>query len=150
MNALPILDAALRISGQPTDALTCEAKRHAGLPGIRQARELAQIADGRAECRQESQLRLVVIDGGLPAPEPQVTVYDDEGIAAYRLDLAYRAQQVGLEYDGRSHLDRRRLRADRVRMNWLAVRRWRMRHFTDRDLYGQPELIVATVRDALG
>ncbi|HLL67996.1 MAG TPA: type IV toxin-antitoxin system AbiEi family antitoxin domain-containing protein [Micromonosporaceae bacterium] len=149
MDALPILDAALRVTGFPPDALHGEVARHAGLRGIRQARELATLADARSECRQESQLRLVVIDGGLPAPEPQVPVYDRAGFGVYRLDLAYRAARVGLEYDGQSHLDRVRLRADRARMNWLEAHAWRMRYFTDQDLYGSPALIVATVRATL-
>ena len=112
-------------------------------------RELIPIADPRPECHQESHLRLVIIDAGLPAPEPQVWVLDGTGRQAYRIDLAYRERRVGLEYDGRSHLTFDRLNADRSRMNWLSARRWAMRYFTARDLYQTPALIVAEVRALL-
>src|SRR5690606_12811527 len=115
----------------------------------RQARELVVLADGRAECRQESQLRLVLIDGGLPPPEPQIWVHDRDGIPRFRIDLGYREQRVGIEYDGVTHLDRDRFRSDRERMNWLDSQGWTMRYFTDRDLYRRPGHIVATVRAAL-
>jgi len=89
----------------------------------------------------------VLIDAGLPAPEPQVWVLDRGGRPAYRLDLAYRSRRVGIEYNGRSHLDR--LGPDRARMNWLDARGWTMRYFTAHDLYRTPDLLVATVRAAL-
>lgn len=148
-DALPILDAALRVGLVLPDELRAEIRLHAGLKGVRQARELVRLGDGRAECRQESQLRLVLIDGGLPPPEPQVWVHDRYGIGRYRIDLAYRERKVGIEYDGISHLDRERLRYDRDRANWLDANGWTMRYFTDRDLYRRPSHIVSTVRAAL-
>ncbi|MFB9239742.1 DUF559 domain-containing protein [Plantactinospora siamensis] len=149
MNALPVLDAMLRLGVIDHDGLCTELAQHRALKGIRQARELVRLSDGRAECRQESQLRLTLVDGRLPPPEPQVWVYDADGIARYRLDLGYRKRRVGVEYDGSSHLDRDRLRWDRERTNWLDAHGWTMRYFTDRDLYRRPAYIIATVRAAL-
>jgi hypothetical protein len=63
-------------------SLATELLRHDGLRGVRQARELVPLADRRAECRQESQLRLVLIDGRLAAPEPQLWVTDEWGRTA--------------------------------------------------------------------
>jgi hypothetical protein len=149
LDALPVVDAALRAGACDVDGLRREVSRHAGLPGIRQAREMVALGDARAECRQESQLRLTIVDGGLPAPEPQVWIRDEFGVARYRLDLGYLKQRVGLEYDGVSHTDRERIRHDRTRMNWLAAHGWTMRYFTDVDLYRRPFGIVATVRSLL-
>lgn len=149
IDALPVLDAALRSGVVSQDDLLVEVSAHAALRGVRQARSLISMADGRAECRQESQLRLILIDGGLPPPEPQLWVTDRLGIRLYRLDLGYRERQVGIEYDGLSHLDRDRLRYDRERVNWLDAAGWRMRYFTDRDLYRRPHHITATIRAAL-
>ncbi|WP_446218466.1 endonuclease domain-containing protein [Micromonospora sp. IBHARD004] len=148
-DAMPVLDAALRTRAVARDDLFHELTMHRGLRGVRQARDLVALADGRAECRQESQLRLVLIDGGLPAPEPQVWVQDECGVPRFRIDLGYRERRVGIEYDGLSHLDRERLRHDRDRVNWLDASGWRMRYFTDRDLYRRPAQIIATVRAAL-
>ena len=149
MDALAVLDAAVRSGAcRPAD-LTDEVFCHDRLRGVRQARELSDRADGRAECPQESHLRLLLVDGRLPAPEPQVWVHDGSGVPRYRLDLAYRQRRVGIEYDGRSHTDRERLRADRTRMNWLAAQGWTIRYFTDHDLYRQPSEIVRSVRATL-
>ncbi|MEU5671233.1 DUF559 domain-containing protein [Micromonospora sp. NPDC047753] len=149
VDALPVLDAALRSGLVTQDDLLAEVAAHNALRGVRQARQLIPLADGRAECRQESQLRLILIDGGLPPPEPQLWVTDRHGIPLYRLDLGYRERRIGIEYDGLSHLSRDRLRHDRERINWLAAAGWRMRYFTDRDLYRRPEHIKATIRAAL-
>jgi hypothetical protein len=149
MDALPVIDAALRVGACNPDELLAEAERHRGLRGIRQARNLIPFGDGRAECRQESQLRLVIIDGRLPVPEPQVVVGDDAHPRRYRIDLGYRLLKVGLEYDGVSHMERAQLRHDRARMNWLASRGWIMRYFTDVDLYQRRSRLVDTIRAAL-
>lgn len=149
LDALPLLDAAVRAGAVTAEELLAEVRAHRALRGVRQARELIPLADGRAECRQESQLRLVIIDGRLPPPEPQLWVHDGLGVPRYRLDLGYRKRRVGIEYDGESHLDRDRLRYDRDRVNWLDANGWRMRYFTDRDLYRRPAHIVATLRAAL-
>ncbi|MDZ5447971.1 DUF559 domain-containing protein [Micromonospora sp. 4G57] len=149
MDALPVLDSALRSGAVGADDLLTELPLHRTLRGIRQARQLVPLADGRAECRQESQLRLLLIDAGLPVPEPQIWVHDEYGISRFRIDLGYRERRVGVEYDGLSHLDRERLRHDRDRVNWLDASGWRMRYFTDRDLYRRPAHIIATVRAAL-
>jgi hypothetical protein len=149
LDALAVVDAALRARVCDMDDLMREASRHAGLRGVRQARELVPLGDGRAECRQESQLRLIIIDGSLPVPESQLWVPDEFGVDRYRIDLGYRDQRIGVEYDGVSHLDRERFRDDRVRMNWLASRGWTMRYFTDADLYGRPASIILAVRAAL-
>jgi hypothetical protein len=146
---LAILDAALRVEACTAADLATEVVLHEGLRGVRRARELVGLADGRAECAQESHLRLVIIDAGLPVPEPQVWVLDSTGRRAYRVDLAYRERKVGLEYDGRSHLTADRLNADRSRMNWLSARGWAMRYFTARDLYQSPAVVVADVRAVL-
>jgi hypothetical protein len=148
-DALAVLDGMLRITACTSADLHAELARHAGLRGVISARELVGIADGRAECPQESHLRLILIDAHLPVPEPQVWVRDSTGRPVYRIDLGYSEQKVGLEYDGRSHLTTARLGADRSRMNWLSARGWTMRYFTARDVYGSPIVVVATVRAAL-
>jgi hypothetical protein len=148
-DALAVLDSALRYRAVEVEALTAEVLRHGRRRGVRHVRRLVPLADPRAECRQESHLRLILLDAKLPTPEPQLWVYDDWGDPRFRLDLGWRERKVGAEYDGASHLDRDRMRNDRERHNWLETRGWRMRYFTDRDLYRRPGLIVATMRAAL-
>ncbi|MGW2623016.1 DUF559 domain-containing protein [Micromonospora taraxaci] len=145
MDVMPLLDLCLRVGACKAEELRAEVARHTRLRGVCQARDLVPRADPRAECRQESQLRLVLIDGGLPPPEPQIWVRDSNGTPLYRIDLGYRHHRVGVEYDGLSHLDRARLRHDRSRSNWLAANGWQMRHFTDLDLYRRPAHIIKTL-----
>ncbi len=146
-DVLAVLDAALRTGACDAESLSAELARHDRLRGIKQARDLVPLADPRAPCRQESQLRLTLYEGGLRGFQPQFPVMDD-GYARYYLDLADPVTRVGVEYDGSSHLDRQRMRRDRFRHNWLDGHGWRMRYFTDRDLYGDPASIVDTVRAA--
>ncbi|HET6532367.1 MAG TPA: hypothetical protein VFH03_17410 [Actinoplanes sp.] len=148
-DALPVLDAVLRAELCTAEQLAAELARHTGLRGIRQARELVGWADPRAECAEESRLRLVLLDGRLPTPELQISVDDGAGRPLYRLDLGYRLRRVGIEYDGSSHLDAARMQADRTRHNWLSDRGWQIRYFTARDLYRAPSAIVAAVRSLL-
>lgn len=148
-DAIALLDAALASRAVDADSLAREVLRHDRLRGVRQARELVPLADPGAECRQESQLRLVILDGRLPRPESQLWVPDDWGDPRYRIDLGWRKRKIGVEYDGQSHLDRARMRHDRTRHNWLETRGWHMRYFTDQDLYQTPESIVAVLRATL-
>jgi hypothetical protein len=146
--ALGALDGALRVGCSPDD-LFGEVVAHSGLRGVRQARELIPLADPGAQCLQESQLRLVIIDGDLPRPETQIAVADVDGQIRYYLDVGWRKRRVGAEYDGASHLDRDRLRSDRHRHNWLAAHGWRIRYFTDLDLYRRPWHLVEVLRAVL-
>jgi hypothetical protein len=148
-DALAVLDATLRAGQCRPDQLSAEVARHAGLRGVRQARELIGYADPRAECVPESHLRLVMIDGQLPPPEPQIWVYDRLGYPTYRMDLGYRERKVGIEFDGSSHTGAGRLVADRHRHNWLSSNGWQMRYFTARDLYRTPFVIADTLRPLL-
>ncbi|MFG2037051.1 DUF559 domain-containing protein [Dactylosporangium sp. NPDC048998] len=149
-DALATLDAALRARLCTADELADEALLHHGLRGVRHARDLVPLADAGAECRQESHLRLLLIDGRLPVPATQVWVSGPSGESGYRLDLAYEERKVGIEYDGRSHTDRSRLAADRRRMNWLAQSGWTMRYFTATDLYQFPASVIESIAAALG
>ena len=144
LDAIAVLDAAVR-SGRCTGAsLAAELDRQAGRRGIIQARQLVDLVDGRAESPMESRLRLRVADGGLPTPEVQWSV-SDGARERYRLDLAWPARRVGAEYDGApAHLEQSQLRHDRARHNWLtSVAGWRLLYFTAQDVYRHPTHLTA-------
>lgn len=147
-DALPVLDAALFAGVCEPDQLSLEVLRHRGLRGVRQARELISLADPRPECRQESQLRLILHDGKLDGFVPQFPVLDDFGRVRHRVDLGDPDRLIAVEYDGSSHLDPHRLRADRTRHNWLSQRGWSVRYFTSTDLYQYPQKILTTITAA--
>jgi very-short-patch-repair endonuclease len=148
VDAISTLDAALAAGICAPDDLERELKLHSGLRGVRQARDLVRIATPRAECRQESHLRLILHDGGIRGLRAQYRVSGDRGLVTYVLALADPERKVGIEYDGASHLDPEHLRRDRARHNWLEEHGWRMRCFTDRDIYTRPTEVVRIVRAA--
>jgi very-short-patch-repair endonuclease len=140
---LPVLDAALFARACTRVELSHAVDAIDRLAGARQARDLVPLADGRAECRQESQLRLILFDGGLTGFVPQLLVTD--GRIRHHLDLGDPDLKVGAEYDGRSHADPARLGPDRERHNFLSDLGWRMRYFTGFVIYRRPRQVVATV-----
>lgn len=101
-------------------------------PHSRAAKALA-LADGRAESPQESRARLRLLAAGFPAPTPQHEVWVNGSFVA-RLDLAWPAAQVAVEYDGEWHADGRQLARDRARLNKLVDAGWVVLHLTKRDL----------------
>ncbi len=146
--ALAVLDAALRI-GVGNDSLDEACAAQAGRRGIVEVRELLALADGRAESPMESHTRLVCHDAGLPTPVPQFEVRDGFGIVRYRLDLAWPAWRVGLEYDSAQfHSGSLAVRRDLARHSWLDEHGWRMVYATADDLRA-PERLAGRIRLAL-
>lgn len=72
------------------------------LPGIKQAKELAPLLDGRANRHGESWMRMRIIDAGLPIPDLDHAIRESDGQVWY-LDGYYEAARVATEYDGRTH-----------------------------------------------
>jgi hypothetical protein len=125
--ALATLDAALRSRTCVRTELWRAACRQAGRRGIVAVRDLIPLADGLAESPMESELRLIVLDAGLPTPTLQYEVVDGNG-ELRRLDLAWPEHRVAAEYDGVPwHSGADALRRDRVRhvalqdVGWVAI-----------------------------
>jgi hypothetical protein len=135
-DALGALDQFLRI-GVAADELLAEIERFKGFRGVVQLRFLAPLADPRAESLAESALRLHWYDAGLPKPEPQWWVFDERGIALFRLDLALPEVLFAAEYDGTEFHSSDSDRAhDHGRRSWLAdCRCWLIEVFVNDDLY---------------
>ena len=110
--------------------------------GARWARQAASLADRRAESQPESRLRVILALAGLHAV-PQFTVRDATGAFAGRVDLAFPAHRVAVEYDGAWHGAAGQLGRDRRRLNRLAAAGWVVFHVTARDLYDVDGLLAA-------
>lgn len=122
----------------------------AGLPpgrGTRRARQVIELADGRAESPQESRLRVLLALAGLVAV-PQFTVRDSAGSFVARVDLAFPDHRVAIEYDGAWHGEAAQLSRDRRRMNELSDAGWTVFYVTAADLH-DPVALVARVRALL-
>ncbi|WP_222263215.1 endonuclease domain-containing protein [Modestobacter marinus] len=78
------------------------------------------LADGRAESPPESRLRVLLTMAGLP-PVPQWSVRRADGVFIARVDLAYPAVRLAVEYDGAWHGEPGQLGRDRRRLNALVA-----------------------------
>lgn len=75
------------------------------LDGVRAARRAARHVRERVDSERETDLRLLLVSSGLPEPEVNVEIFDDDGTFLARGDLVYRRHRVLVEYDGRHHAD---------------------------------------------
>lgn len=96
--ALGALDGLLRLGSFTHTALMAELARFGGQPGVTQLRELAALADARADGPAESTLRLRWLEGRLPTPAPGLVVPRPAGS---RLALGLPAHRFGAVLAGR-------------------------------------------------
>jgi very-short-patch-repair endonuclease len=134
-----------------TDAVViADMALHAGMVKREALRSLGSIFDHvepAAESPMESRLRMLLVLARLPRPEAQVEIRDGRRFLG-RVDLYYRDQRLGLEYDGGTH--RNNLAEDNRRQNRLIDAGIRLLRFTASDIYNTPEVTVSMVRGALG
>jgi hypothetical protein len=70
-------------------------------PGTRQARRAIALLDRRSESPGESVSRVRLHQDGLPAPEPQQDIYDEDGRLVARVDFFWEEQRTIGEFDGK-------------------------------------------------
>jgi Protein of unknown function (DUF559) len=87
--------------------------------------------------------------GGLPPPVSQYDVFDEHGHWLARLDLAYPAKRVGIEYEGARHRDLGIFQHDLRRLNRLHAAGWRILRYGPGDVFNRAAGVVAEVRAAL-
>lgn len=149
IDGLATLDAALRSGSCTRDELAGAAEAQAGLRQVVRLRRLVPHADPRVDSPMESRMRWRFLHAGFPAPDLQVEVA--AGGRARWLDLAWRDQRVGAEFDGQeAHMTPQQLRDDRHRHNWLTENRWTLLHFTGTDVYRDHRRMLAITARALG
>jgi very-short-patch-repair endonuclease len=116
--------------------------------GMVRARKAVALANARSESVPESELRVWLTVAGLK-PEVQVDVVTASGGFLGRLDLAFPAQKLAVEYDGEWHLDGIQPRLDAQRRAAIEAEGWRFVIVTKADLYGDPKRVVAAVQASL-
>jgi len=125
--AVQHLDALARATGVTTaDALSL-AEKYPRARGLPRARLALALMDAGAQSPKETWLRLVLIDGGLPAPRTQILVTD--GVSEAFIDMGYDEPMVGLDYEGSHHSENRGQyvydigRAELIdRRGWIDIR----------------------------
>ncbi len=120
---------------------------HRRTRGIVRFRRVVDLVEPKAESPMETRLRMLLMIAGLPRPEAQVSIKDDQGRFLGRPDLFYGLQRLAIEYDGGNHRDR--LVDDNRRQNSLIGAGLRLLRFTKADVYGTPDLVAMQVRNSL-
>ncbi|KUI27286.1 hypothetical protein AU196_00435 [Mycobacterium sp. IS-1742] len=147
--ALATLDAALRSGTVNRGQLWSAAIEQAGRRGIVAVRDLLALADPRAESPMESEARLAMIDGGLPAPELQYEIVDGNG-ELRRLDFAWPDCRVAAEYDGVDwHSGPDAMTRDRRRQAALMDVGWVVIPIVFEDVRHRPRELVARIDQQL-
>lgn len=144
--AVVAVDALARVGGfAPADLLARRAEQ-SGARGVRGLTEVVALADPRAESPPETRLRLLLHRAGLPAPAVQYRIVDEHGFVVARVDLAYPDQKLAIDYDGSSHVDRRRVLSDRQRDLELADFGWDTMRLGQDDLDTRPQTVRRVTR----
>lgn len=143
--AVPILDALLAATGATVAEVRDVADRWPGTRGVRRLRWMLDLVDAAAESPQESRLRLILVRGGLPAPECQIRFPE----LRIRVDMGWRDWKVAVEYDGVQHWSDAAQRAwdiERIALlesaGWAVVR-------VSAAMLSRPDVLVARIRDKL-
>ncbi|MFS0854639.1 hypothetical protein [Microbacterium sp. 179-I 3D4 NHS] len=120
-----------------------EAGRRVGNPRLRRALDLIREDSWSP---RETRVRCILIREGLPEPELNVDVFDDDGRFLACLDLAYPARKAAVEYHGMLHAST--YPADVERLARLRAAGWTVIEVTA-PLLATPGVLAARVRDAL-
>jgi hypothetical protein len=125
--AVQHLDSLSRATGVATTDALLLAEKYPRAKGLPRARLALPLMDAGAQSPKETWLRLVLIDGGLPAPRTQIHVTD--GVSDAFIDMGYDEPMVGLDYEGAHHREDRGQyvydigRAELVdRQGWIDIR----------------------------
>ena len=149
--AMAALDALLRLAAFEKEDLMAGVERFRGQRGVVQLRELAPLADARAQSPAESVLRLRWLDGpNLPAPTPQVPVLDQRGNEVFHMDLGVPELKFAAEYDGEQwHSSIPDKAYDASRRVWSERQGWTIRVFFKENVFGANQNVWVILQDGV-
>ena len=141
-------DQLLRRRVTSVEDLVVAADRWPG-QGSRLARQAALLAREEVDSRPETQVRLLMVLGGLPEPEVNHKVLRPDGSVQYRIELSFPEQLLAIEYDGRWHEEPEQKLRDETRRTDLAGRGWYFVVLHAEELYEMPEDTLLHLQRAL-
>lgn len=132
------------------EQLVSAVDSYAGGRGVRTLKHALEWVRPGSESPKETELRLLLVRGGLPEPELNVDVFGADGAFIGRGDLLYRRFKVLVEYDGSQQADdRRQFHRDVDRLEAFSVDGWRVVRVLKEHMNGDRADIVTRVRRAL-
>ena len=147
--AVVAVDALANRGRFTPDLLLHFAARYPRARGNNRVARTVALADARSGSPMESRLRLVLVHGGLPTPEVQFVVQDEEERTAIWLDMAYPEYRIGIEYEGERHVHPDVVLRDVGRYTRLVDKGWRIYRYTKYEVYRDQRRIVAELTRAL-
>lgn len=119
-------------------------------PGIRAVRRALVAVRSGTDSPKETELRLAIVEAGLPEPMIGHTVKDSLGNFIATPDLAYVRQRIAIEYEGRMHFTDPHVYAqDIVRYELLEEAGWLVVRVIARDLGYRRNLLLSRIESAL-
>jgi hypothetical protein len=139
-----------RAGGFGRSELSAQLGRFKGMRGVIQLRDLVGIVETRVESHAEARVLLQIHDAGLPIPECQWVVRHQSGFELFRLDFAYPAIKLCIEYDGVAfHSTAEQVHRDRERRAYLRRHGWLVVVLRKEHVYGSCPQTAAIVRRAI-
>jgi hypothetical protein len=143
-----VADSAVRLDQTSQPELAVIADSCKGWPGAERARRVAAFCDGNAESVLESCARVVFADHGLEPPELQAGI-DVEHRQRFWVDFFWRKYQTIAEVDGLGKYSTPKDIQDQFRRDRLLRRAgYKVVHFTWREIFVTPAIVVASIREA--
>lgn len=147
IEAVVAADSALRIRKTTKEELLAVCDRCSRWPGISRARRVVSFSNGRAESVLESCARVMFAEHGLEAPEVQVTIRGPGYF--FRVDFCWEDRKTIAEADGLAkYTDREDMLSQFRRDRLLRDAGYKVIHFTWRELFESPEVVIARIRKA--
>jgi hypothetical protein len=147
MDGVVVADSALHARKTTREELTGVLEVCSNWNGALRAMRVAGFSDQRSESVLESCARVTFDEQGLPAPELQVDVGGDQLIG--RVDFYWREYLTIAEADGMlKYADPTRATDQLERDQLLREVGYKVVHFTWRQLFREPDRVVAWIKDA--
>ena len=142
-------DAMVRRALVIPDALVayCASSAH---PAAAAARGAASYVRRDVDSPMETRLRLLLVLAGLPEPQVNLKIRDEDGEVLRKYDLSYPAVRVAVEYNGKVHvLTPGAWEADLERRGAIDDDGWRLLPVISSGIYSTPEQTLRRIHRVL-
>ncbi len=120
-----------------------------GRRGARKLREALGAVRSDVDSPKETEVRLIIVEAGLPEPHVNATIRNARGEFMALGDLVYPRHRILIEYDGAHHFaGDEQFYKDIDRLDSVMEEKWRVVRLNKTHLR-RPEVIVTRVRTAL-
>lgn len=110
----------------------------------------ASFVREKVDSPMESRLRMLIILAGLPEPVVNFEVVDVDGQVRYRIDLSFPDHRLGIEFDGRHHIERvGQWEGDLLRREDLEAQDWKFVVVVGSQVYGDPGGVLSRIEAAM-